>query len=336
MKNSTGNLLRLVSGVMLCLVTLGAASVQAETLRINAGYWPGDLDSDLEARFYDDDLFTVTGGSLAIGRLNNDWQNKHTDTIYPLGVEFFLPLGPGDIVLGGNFYTYRPDYSYTGIGLLQVSSIELMDYRMDHWESFAGYRYGVVPETFYVTARAGIRQTITSFSRQEFTAGASGTALVTLDSSFYASARGTYVGVGFQYYFMPGLSLLADLDWTPIFLPGWTGTLSSEELIAGLGSGTPTLFYQSASAGYKVEIIRLAVGLQYDILPELHLAVGVRSETLRQSYPDYYNVPISISGGVASPTFTVIEYITDRAIYEREADQTKGLVFLLLSYDLNF
>ena len=95
--------------LVLLLTALTVSTVSADQLRLNVGLWPGELDPELEGRLLLDDLVEPTS------RIDLAWSNKDTTTVYPLGLQYFKPMGPGQLVLTANYIRYAPEYSFNGI-----------------------------------------------------------------------------------------------------------------------------------------------------------------------------------------------------------------------------
>lgn len=325
--------LLLAMGLLLALAL--PASLQAQTtLRLNVGYWPGDLEPELEDRYFKDDLILGAG----VGRLNNSWQNKETHTIYPLGVQFLIPAGPGRVVFTGNYIRYEPEYQYNGFGLFFLSDVQLAQYKTTDWEAEAGYEYPVIAKKFFITPRIGFREHFKDFIYDELSIGTNPAFSFSDNSVFSANARGMYMGLGLQYYVTPQLSLIGDFIFTP-GLPGWDGSMTQERNVYGIPSGSGSAFVsiERGEAGYTIDILRYTLGVQYDITGDLSISAGFRQEELTQSYPDYFAIPIIVST-VSAPAVAsnaVVELLTDRIFYDESSTQKKGLFFVALSYDVD-
>lgn len=322
---------------ILCILgaMLFASSLQAQTtLRMNVGYWPGNLEPELEDRYFKDDLILGSG----LGRLNNGWSNKQTNTVYPLGVEFLIPAGPGRVVFAGNYIRYEPEYEYTGVGLFFFSDVKLGSYKTTDWEAEAGYEYPIIPKKLLITPRIGFREHFKDFTYEEFSIGVNPLASFSDESVFSASARGMYLGLELQYYITSELSILGDVMFTP-GLPGWDGSMTQERNVYGIPSGFGSAFVsiERGEAGYQIDIQRYTFGIQYDVTADLSLQVGLRQEILTQSYPDYFAIPIILSS-VSAPSVAsnaVLELLTDRIFYDEQESQVKGLFYVALSYDVD-
>ncbi|MCR9141712.1 MAG: hypothetical protein NXI24_05630 [bacterium] len=329
--------IKTLSITLMCVLgtMLFAGSLQAQTtLRLNVGYWPGDLDPELEDRYFKDDLFFGTG----IGRLNDTWSNKHTNTIYPLGVEFLIPAGPGRVTFAGNYIRYEPEYEYTGIGLFYLSDVKLGAYKTTDWEAEAGYEYPVIPKKLLLTPKVGFREHFKEFTYEELSIGTSPLIAFADNSFFSANARGMYLGLEAQFYVTPEISLIGDFMFTP-GLPGWDGSMTQERNVYGIpsGFGSASVSIERGEAGYKIDIFRYMLGVQYDVTSDLSVQVGLRQEQLTQSYPDYFAIPILLST-VSAPSVAsnaIVELLTDKIFYDEKATQTKGLFFIALSYDVD-
>ncbi|MCB1171823.1 MAG: hypothetical protein KDK25_15860, partial [Leptospiraceae bacterium] len=117
------NAIKRARNLALFLAAFAATAASADTLRLNVGLWPGELDPELEGRLLLDDLVEPTP------RLDLSWNNKDTTTIYPLGLEYLKPMGAGKLVISGNYIRYSPEYSFTGITTSgAVSLVTLKDF----------------------------------------------------------------------------------------------------------------------------------------------------------------------------------------------------------------
>lgn len=328
------------TGLMLLAAPLSAQT----TMRINAGYWPGELTPEMESRMEKDDLIQGNG----FGRLNQPWTGKHTHTIYPAGLEFLINAGPGRVVLGGNYIRYQPEYSFDGIGLVYLSDVDITNYKTTDWEFKAGYEYPVIPGRLFVTPRMGYRQHFKEFVYNEFTIGANPVVLLSDSSVFDGAAKGMYMGLDIQFYVMDQLSIVGDVMFST-GLPGWSGYMSYSRTVYGVASSPPSPFSGAApptyslergEAGYEIDIFRWSLGVQYDVTEELSVSTGFRQEQLAQRYPEYFAIPIIIRGnslpsGSELLDNTLVELLTDRIFYGSEETQIKGLWYMALSYDVD-
>ncbi len=313
-----------------------AAPVFADHVRINAGFWPGDLDPELETRMFKDDI--LAGPNF--GRLDLDWTGKDTYTLYPLGLQYFKDgIGPGTLVISANYIRYTPDYKFTALGTApSISFVNLENFKNSDWEAQLGYQIPVLDKKLILTPEFGGRWHFQEFNYDELTIG-NGTFAKSFDSPFRANAKGSFIGAGAQYYVTPQLSILADYIRTTPFFGNVSGSMSDKRNVAGVSSGGAYLQIDRATAGYVVDISRWTLGVQYDITPELHLQAGVREETQTAQYTGYFNIPILVTNGIAGPTAipynTAVEIVTDKLFWESKEVQTKGLFFVAASYDLN-
>ncbi len=331
----------MTAGLILATAPLSAQT----TMRINAGYWPGNLTPEMESRMEKDDLIQGNG----FGRINQDWNGKHTNTIYPLGLEFLINAGPGRVVLGGNYIRYQPEYSFDGYGLLYLSDVQLTNYKSTDWEFEAGYEYPVIPGELFITPRLGYRQHFKEFVYSEFSFGTNPVVLFSDSSVFDGAAKGMYMGLDFQFYVMDKLSIVGDVMFST-GLPGWSGYMTYSRTTYGIASSPPSPFDSSLApptyslergeAGYEIDIFRWALGVQYDVTEELSVSTGFRQEQLAQRYPEYFAIPIIVRGtsfpsGSELLNNSFAELLTDRIFYGNEETQIKGLWYLALSYDVN-
>ncbi len=312
-----------------------ATPVMADKLRLNLGFWPGDLEPELENRLLKDDLIAGSG----FGRLNLDWSGKQTYTLYPLGAQYIKEnLGPGDLMIGGNYIRYAPEYKFNAIGFgPSISIVSLDNFLNSDWEAEVGYRMDVMDKKLFVTPKAGGRWHFQEFDRNETLIGPGTLAFSVGDNSFRGSAKGTFIGAGLQYYVTSEFSLFGDFITTSPLFGNVSGDMTDKRTLIGIGGSSPILYLDNASGGYEMNLTRWTLGAQYDISPELHLQAGIREETTRSKYPGYVNLPIVIQGNSANigDSF-VTEIITDMLFWEAEEVQKKGFIFLGVSYDVSF
>ncbi|MCE9597660.1 MAG: hypothetical protein K8S54_06795 [Spirochaetia bacterium] len=320
--------------ILLLVCTFVTTPVFADKVRLNLGLWPGQLDPELEPRFFKDDL--LTGANF--GRLNLEWVDKDTYTIFPLGAQYMKDgVGPGTLILAGNYSRYQPDYKFNGVTnnpALAVSIVSLDQFKVSDWELEAGYQLPVIDKTLFVTPKFGARWHFQEFNYNELTLG-NATISKSLDSPFKADAKGTYVGAGLQYYVTPQVSLLADYVTTAPGLGHVSGSMTDKRTVVGVAANTPFLRLDNATAGYTVDINRWMIGAQYDVTADLHVMAGVRQETTQSKYKGYFNIPIVLVAGTNAINAVVEELITDKLFWESKEKQTKGFIFMGVSYDIN-
>ena len=328
---------KILNNFLLIALFAGTTGLSANTLRINAGLWSGEQLPSQEGHFFNDDLLSGTFP----GRLNLDWGGTDTNVLYPLGVQFFMPLGGGRLVFGLNYFRYAPTYKYAGIGLTtglaSLSLMEIQDYEANNLEFEVGYELKFASDKLLVTPLVGYRSYDESFNYYELNL-ASGAASISLESPWEATARGLYLGVDLMYKITDTIGLILDYrsDQFLGFLPTFSGDMNHERTIIG----NTVLTYSNITAGYKLSVARWGVGVEFEAMPGLRIRGGLRNETLTVSYPDYFDIPIAIvlsSGTVSSltaTTSTIVEYLTDKIFYESEETSTKGSVYLSMSYDI--
>jgi len=322
-----------------------SSSLMADTLRLNVGIWPGNLDPELQDRFFYDDLV----GGASFGRYNQAWENKSMNrdassklgNLYPFGVQYFKPMGPGSLVIGGNYTRYTPDYKFQGFSAAPaISLVNLKNYKATDFEAEAGYKLGLLEDKVFVTPKAGFRWHTQEYSYDELTIG-NGVTAISLASPFKASAQGLYIGAGLQFNIDEKFSVIADYVFTSPILGSVAGAMTDDRTVVGVGapcaggaSGN-TACLDKATGSYQVDITRWMIGVQYNVSEDLHLMAGLRQEKQRTSYPNYTNIPIVISASGAQIGANIVsEYLTDSIFWKNGYETTKGLIFLGLSYDL--
>lgn len=315
---------RILIPVLALAMTTG---LSAGKLRLNIGYWPGELESEQEPRQFQDDILAGTG----IGRLNFDWSDRQTNTIYPLGFEYFVPMGMGEVVIGANYIRYNPEYKVTGFWPAgAISLVTLENFVVEDWEAQVGYQIPLLDKRLLFTPKVGFRQNFTSYEYNELTLGSF--AQMSLPSTFEAQGRNLFVGASAQFTLVPQLHLsLEYMQASPAFA-NWGGSMEQKRVIIGTG----TLFYEKSSSDAEIKTSRTAFGFTYDVSQTIHLHAGVREEVQTVSYPGYFGLPIVVAAGSANIASNfVAEFITDKFIWEAEQKTRKGFVYFGVSYDLN-
>ncbi|MBI39169.1 MAG: hypothetical protein CMF59_06190 [Leptospiraceae bacterium] len=308
--------------LVLLLTALTVSTVSADQLRLNVGLWPGELDPELEGRLLLDDLVEPTS------RIDLAWSNKDTTTVYPLGLQYFKPMGPGQLVLTANYIRYAPEYSFNGISTGSVALVTLEDFATTDWELEAGYEIPLVGNKLFITPRLGFRWHTQEFNYDELTIGSP--SAISLDSPFSGNARGSYIAVGGRFYLMPQIALYVDFMTTSIF-PNFGGSMEFEQTVLQTDG---VLRYDRAESSYQVEFSRYTLGIQYDINKNAYIQIGIREEVQKTSYPGYYNLAIRTdSSGVNS---TVDEIISDIVFWDfQDQTQTKGFAYFAFSYGID-
>lgn len=297
----------------------------ADQLRLNIGFWPGNLDPELQPRFFNDDLIEGFG----IGRLDLEWANKNTNTIYPLGFQYFKKAGKGNIVFGANWIYYAPEYKFNGIYPFNaISIVTLKNFNINDIEADIGYQFQF--GQIFLTPKIGGRWHNQFFKYNELTLGrAIGVSFGKND--FEANAFGTYFGVDFQFYLENNLSFVFEYLNTGFF-PGFAGDM--EFKTTTIIDRTIKITNQSSS--YDVKIQRIKIGLQFDIGKNNYIQFGLREETQIHSYPGYINLGFIIRPNQTDfglDTFN--EIITDIIFWEKQEEQKKGLLFFAFSFGLS-
>lgn len=317
---------RLRTGAAIVALLL-SAPLFADKLRLNVGYWPGQYKPELEDRFFMDDLVAGTGlGSLDLG-----WAGKNTDTIWPLGFSYFKPMGGGNLVLSANYTAYMPELGYNSImtagGFSAVTIASLKDYKSTDWDADLGYQIQVGSSQLFLTPKIGFRWHFTDYDYNALTLGSIvGTTVG--DNKFNANARGTYAGLGFQFYLNKEISLIGEYATTSVF-PDFGGSMTYKTMELFSGGG---IRYTNQRSDYQVGINRWMLGLQYDVSANAHLMGGIRMEEQKHSYPGFFGMNFSGSGFSG---IDISEVITDKIIWESEKVTKKGTAFFAVSYDIN-
>lgn len=311
---------------------LGVSGLQAEQkLRINAGWWGGPLRSELENRFWLDDI--VEGDQ--VDRVNLPWIGRETSTIYPLGLEYLARVGPGKLIIGGNYVENSPDYKYAGLtNDPTLSLVRLYNYETVDYEGGLGYELEITPRLLHITPRVGFRQHFQEFSYTELTVGGDDF-LVSLDSPFYSSARSAYGGLGIQYFLSERTSILLEGLYSPPIFAAWGGNMTHERIRVGRLDDETHITYDRAESAYEIVINRGSIGMQYDLSDEIHFRAGYREEVQFARYPGYYNLPLIVRDNTIDFDGVVKEFITDYIVFDSVQSTRKGFAFFEISLDVN-
>jgi hypothetical protein len=306
-----------------------SAPLFADKLRLNVGYWPGELEPELEERFMLDDL---VGQSM----LDLQWTGKQTNTIWPLGFQYIKPMASGNLIITANYTRYMPEYKYNSLpipGLSAVRMAELKNYYSTDWDGEAGYQFELGKSGLFLTPKLGFRWHNTGY---EFSALTVGSVIGTTigDNNFVASARGAYAGLGLQFYLQKNVSLIGEYATTSIF-PNFGGSMEYKTTEIYLGSAN-LISITNQESDYQMKINRWLLGVQYDHTDNLHFQVGFRQEEQIHSYPGFFGMNFSIiNNNFGFSGIDATEIITDIIFWESEKTQKKGLFFFAVSYDIN-
>lgn len=318
---------------------LSASTLQADELRLHIGYWPGDLEPELEDRLFLDDL--LEGNS--INRLNLPWVDKHSDTVFPLGLSYAKQVGPGNVVLAGNYARYQPEYKYQGLvlpgGISGISLVSLDDYKTTDWEGDVGYEFEVAPKRLMVKPKIGYRRHFQEFNYNETTFG--NTITFSLDSPFYGTAGGLYIGGDIKITLADKVHLIGEYVTSSPVGGSFTGEMSYNRQIIGAVGNNLLINFQDAHSGYEIDVTRSALGIEYDISDDLHINAGFRNERIDATYPGHYSIPIIVTVGQsqisAATNFGssfVDEFLTDYIFWNQKQTSEKTGVFFGLTYDI--
>ena len=334
MKKIFSNLLIKTLAFLLIISGPAAGALSADTLRINLGFWPGERDPGLEQHLFYDDLLYNTG----LGRFDLPWKGKDTSTIYPIGLQFIRPAGNGSIVAGINYTRYLPDYSFLGLypGSGVFSMVDLLDYKATDIEAEVGYEFNVGSQ-FKVKPKFGGRSHAESYTYNELTLG-EGTYIVTLNGGpFESSAQGAYMGVDANFALTPQLSIIGEYAMSAPLFGTLLGSHSGERITAGVIGGSIGYYeYLSEESSYKINFSRFMLGMEYKLNEKFRINAGVRSEEIKESYPEFYSFSYTILAGNnrGSITLPIVEYFTDAMFYGTPHPTTKGVFFVGMSMDI--
>lgn len=309
--------------LLLGALLLFSAPLSADTLRLKVGYWPGDLEPELEGRYFKDDL--VQGG---LSRINLPWSNTQTNTIFPIGFEYALTgLGDGQLVLNANYWWSAPEYKFQGLGAIFFSNVTLKNYLTTDLEADLGYRFKLLDNRLTLMPKIGFRRHTQDFDYEELTIGT--TFGISGASPFDATAAGTIIGLAAEFRIEGPWSLKFDYVRS-LGIAG--GSMTQEKLVVG----STSFSWERAESSYELDVERFGIGVGYDFSDDFGMELGVRQEKLRQQYIDYFGLPIVVGfDGTTSAIATVEEAITDRFFWEGTETSEKGLVFIAFHYDID-
>ncbi len=323
---------RIASQILVLILLFGTVSAaSANTLRLQAGIWPGQLTPELEQRFFLDDLIAGTG----FGRFDLEMSGKDETTAwFPWGLEYHRQMGPGGIVLALNGSHFNPELKYTGLLTSPaVSLVTLSDYTQTNIYGEVGYRVPVMGGKLKITPRFGVRSYHEEFTYDELTLG--NTVQVSLEGPWTADSRGLYLGMDLRYQLLGNLDFVFDLKST-MGLPTISGSLKHQRTVVGVSGSTVTLFYDDATADVETETFQWGIGFEFHLTEKLHLFGGIRRDELTVRYPGYFNLPLVITGSSASLAGNIVaEFVTDYVFYNQDITTEKTFFTFGIAYDLS-
>lgn len=321
------------------LLTVAVSSIDANTLRLKAGAWMGEYQTELEDRMFLDDL-TEPGNS----RLNQEWEGIR-DVSFPIGVEYHHALPQGELVFALNYRLESHEPSFDGFALpIGISEVRINGYNESNLDFEAGYRIPLIEGEFFLTPLVGVRSHSRGFEYEETTYGFTGLAMpsitIATEGDFTSRSSVPYAGLGFEFALDDKLAFLFDYR-TSLFFPSFAGDMSFKRTRIGTA---PFIFLEDATADMEISLNQWMLGARYSLQSNLHLTAGFKSETITVSYPGYSDLPLFFLGsnipglpgatGIAAG-ISVNEIITDSIFWNQEQKTTRGMVFVGISYDFN-
>ncbi|MDH5655195.1 MAG: hypothetical protein OEZ34_04770 [Spirochaetia bacterium] len=319
-----------------------SGSLQANTLSLGLGIWPGERDPAISKHMFMDDLMFGFG----FGRFDvTPWEDTKKMDVFPVSIQYYHDIGNGKIFAGINYVSHTHDHAFAGISADSISFVEIQDYRSRDGEFEVGYEL-TLSNQIMISPKGGIRHHDQSYIYHDLTAG-TGLASLTINSGsndkffsgipYVATARGGFMGINFGFKVAPKVTILAELAMSTPLFGNITGEFEGSTVTIGVTGGTNGFYeYQFVSSSYEVNFQRFMLGVQYDITEKIHVMGGICQETLFESYPGYFNLPIVIAPG--APGFTVGltagELVTDMIFYEEKKKTEKGTFFIGLTYDI--
>ncbi len=309
-----------------------AAQDRSPELRFSIGAWAGTETSEWVGRRHLDYLFA----GFTPGVFVQDPGASGTAAL-PLGLEFFLPAGPGDVMVGLEAFSTATNYTATGIAVspLAIYDIQHSDFARARLDFSLGYRVPVTAE-FSFTPVIGRRGFAASANTSLLGIGLA--SFASEDEEYQANAAAGYIGVDLEYRFTPEFSGLGGFRYSITKSGGDVSTTS--EGFGASTSGTGSYYIGETSAAYEYSFQRIELGLGYYPTANVRLALGFRGETVQTRYPDYleYGLGVSTAGGTVSPLllFSLDEFITDRFfVFDREESEEFSGIFFEFTYILD-
>lgn len=312
----------------------GCGELQADTLRLRGTVWPGELQPELENRIFLDDLIGPgTGNGSGFGRYDREW-NTSSNVPTMLGVDYYSPFQEGRIVLSASYIRHTPDYSFSGFDTgPDISLVSLDNYRETNVEGEAGYEIEGIKDTLFITPRIGIRNHYKSFDYNDISFG-SGTMVLTTEGPFQANVYGSYAGIEGSYFLSKDVAITGSFFTSSPIIGDIKGDMSFDHERIGFSGNSIYYAIDSATSGYTMNLTRLQIGAEYHLNRELTFRAGYRYERMNHTYPDYFNLPIVISGGTLNASAILNEIITDRVFWNRDEKTEKGMIYAGVTYDI--
>ena len=312
------------------LFSSAGSALRADSLRANLGLWAGNLKPELEERFFYDGL--LSGASF--GRFTLPWEGLSSFAFYPLGFEYVIEARDQKFVFGANLIYDFSEASYSSLTFgPSISQSTLKKYSVDDWEAYLGYVIELSDKARF-TPRVGFRRHRETFDYQEITLGPNRIATTFQENPWEAQALSLYIAAEIRIAISDKLSFVGDLLFAPPFFANWIGDMRHERILIGSSGGAPFFQYDSATAGYEMDFNRIELGLEYKVSDALKVRFGIRQEVIEASYPNYFNIPLSIDQGAATFGFDVVEFLTDYVIYNSKYRTERGLIYVSGTYSL--
>lgn len=324
--------------ILTVFTTSLSAKGKNSILQLRAGGWTGTHTSELENRYFLDDLLYGT----ELYRLNFPWNEAYTQDA-PVGFRFYHPFQEGEIVLGAQYVRHTPDYNYMGLYFYpsdnEIQGLSLMS--LDNYSSYnlegdLGYRLEVAPKTS-ITARVGYREHSKSYDYYDLTIG-DDWIIFTMNGPFEASSRSTYVGGTLEYEINSKFSVSIDYDSTSPLFGNLDGKMNSDVEKIGLSDTNDNYIYyrDSAKSDYRINFTRYSISGKYMVSKNLGVELGLRQETMKTEYPQYWNVPIIIVDNELEVDDLLEEFVIDQYfIYKNQEISQKGMIYAGITYDIN-
>lgn len=305
------------------LLSVPLGSLFADNLRLNVSFWPGERTSALEEHYLFDNII---GNDW---RINLPWTGKQTLTL-PVGLEYKKSIGANNLVFLAEYSRYMPDYRFMGLnGIPSVSMVKLSGYTSQNLEASLGIE--IKQDKFSITPRVGTLINVQSFNYDDQTIG-NGTYTFTVDGPFKANAQGIFVGGNVRVEVSPELSAFMDVAITSPFLGNVIGSMDYSLIQAGAVAGGLNYYYSSGESDYEIDLSRLVIGADYKLNTNMSLFGGIRSETIKESYPGLFTTTYNVGQGFG---FSVFEILTDMLFYSVPRNTEKTGFFFGVSLALD-
>lgn len=335
----------------------------ADKLAFSFNFWPGEYKPELEERFLLDGLVNP-GTNDKI--LNTPWTGANVIAA-PLSLHYFKDIKTefmeASIVAGGRFIIMNPAYKYKTIyirdGYTEIQDTNFKNSIEMNLDSEVGLQIPLLEKKLLLTPMLGRRDH--SFNARLSgsgmgigpvnIAGANFNGIKLLNrnrrhNKLEAAASGNYFKIAIEFKIDNKFSIIGDYT----HFQQMKGEMSQEfreDYFTLFNSATTSglnisYFFTQNKADYVQEGKGTMLGLKYNISDTFHLQVGIRTEKMERSYPNFWGysagITFTASGIITQkPDLRVNdEFKSDFIFYGMTQTAKKGSVYFGVTIDTEF